>query len=417
MYEQMAGNLFDLPRKTPEFIYLAALRKGPLPRRFGKPLYSDFQYARCMAPQHNETAPLSSLIEKCLISGMSEYSFLTSHMEILGGRDRDESLIILPYLCVSDVESAKAPKINALSDLTGCLIKFLQYECVCNSAASSPCFFTAAVCCQPAASDNLTLAAEESFRQIDKNLTLGINSIHNYSLRSEGHRNNPASAGFYRQIPVSSLKYARIRYLSSVCGIAALNDELRKVVLYLETEKCPQLTAESMIRHFLNSVSEGIACSAFPEQGQLEYIIEDAFGMASSYADLYEPLADILAVMLRDSITQICKIDTPQFFDSIRGYILDSLNEQISIQVVTKKFGISQSYLGRLFKKYEGVSFNEFLTSARIDYAKKLLRDKSGYHIKDVAAMVGYQDPFYFSRIFRSVTGKSPSAFITASVV
>ncbi len=417
MYEQMAGSLFDLPQKTPGFMYLAALRKGPLPRRFGKPLYSDFQYARHVTQQYNGTAPLSALIEKCLVSGMSEYNFLTGHMKILRGRDMEESLIILPYHCVSDVESVKVLEITALSDLIDCLIQSLQFECVCGPAASSPCFFTAAVCCQPSANDNLNLAAEEAFRQIDMNLTPGISSIHNYILGGEGHRNNSAPAGFYRNMPISSLKYARIRYLSSVCGIAALNDELRKIVLHLETEKCPQLTAESMIRHFFNSVSEGIACSSYPEPGYLEYIIEDAFGMASSYAALYEPLADILTVMLRDSITRICKIDTPQFFDSIRGYILDSLNEQISIQVVTKKFGISQSYIGRLFKKYEGVSFNEFLTSARIDYAKKLLRDESGYHIKDVAAMVGYQDPFYFSRIFRSVTGKSPSEFITASVV
>ena len=48
----------------------------------------------------------------------------------------------------------------------------------------------------------------------------------------------------------------------------------------------------------------------------------------------------------------------------------------------------------------------------RMNRAKELFRANPDSFIKDVAAMVGYEDQFYFSRIFRSYTKKSPSEYL-----
>jgi YesN/AraC family two-component response regulator len=57
------------------------------------------------------------------------------------------------------------------------------------------------------------------------------------------------------------------------------------------------------------------------------------------------------------------------------------------------------------------MSFNEYLTNARISKAKNIIEDSPDMPIKDVALVVGYSDPFYFSRVFRSVTGVPPSEY------
>ena len=58
-------------------------------------------------------------------------------------------------------------------------------------------------------------------------------------------------------------------------------------------------------------------------------------------------------------------------------------------------------------------TYNEEQNIAPFVYrAKELFREKPDSFIKDVAAMVGYEDQFYFSRLFRSYTGKSPSEFL-----
>ena len=68
--------------------------------------------------------------------------------------------------------------------------------------------------------------------------------------------------------------------------------------------------------------------------------------------------------------------------------------------------------MGKLFRKYENESFNRYLTSVRMEKAVKLMKETPDIFIKDVAARVGYNDQFYFSRIFRSYMGVCPSDYL-----
>jgi YesN/AraC family two-component response regulator len=65
-----------------------------------------------------------------------------------------------------------------------------------------------------------------------------------------------------------------------------------------------------------------------------------------------------------------------------------------------------------LFRKYTGLSFTNYLTRSRIEKAKLYLANGSTL-IKDAAALTGYSDQFYFSKVFKSLTGLSPSDFIS----
>ena len=57
-------------------------------------------------------------------------------------------------------------------------------------------------------------------------------------------------------------------------------------------------------------------------------------------------------------------------------------------------------------------AFHSFLRNVRIERAKEIMERNPQMFIKDVAMMTGYRDQFYFSRIFRAVTGISPSEYI-----
>ncbi|MDR2741197.1 MAG: helix-turn-helix domain-containing protein [Treponema sp.] len=71
---------------------------------------------------------------------------------------------------------------------------------------------------------------------------------------------------------------------------------------------------------------------------------------------------------------------------------------------------VSPAYLSRLFSEHCKTSFIEYVTELRIENAEKLLRE-SKMNIKEVAFAAGYQDPNYFSKIFRKLTGFSPTAY------
>ena len=91
--------------------------------------------------------------------------------------------------------------------------------------------------------------------------------------------------------------------------------------------------------------------------------------------------------------------------------IIDNIADQnFSVTGLLNDIPLSATYFMKLFKKETGLTPNDYLITKRIEYAKRLLSNRRAlrYKIKDVAAMCGYSDPFYFSRVFKKKTGSSP---------
>ncbi len=68
---------------------------------------------------------------------------------------------------------------------------------------------------------------------------------------------------------------------------------------------------------------------------------------------------------------------------------------------------LTPNHFTTLFREHAGSAFNEYLTEQRIDRARKLLRNPT-LSIGEVARLVGYDDPGYFTRRFHQQTGHSP---------
>ncbi len=66
--------------------------------------------------------------------------------------------------------------------------------------------------------------------------------------------------------------------------------------------------------------------------------------------------------------------------------------------------GISPKHYSETFKKLYGQSVTEYITDIRITNAKKLMA-KANCKLREIAHQIGYQDEFYFSRIFKKHTG------------
>ena len=96
---------------------------------------------------------------------------------------------------------------------------------------------------------------------------------------------------------------------------------------------------------------------------------------------------------------------------AILGYIEASLPGAISLQDISSVFFMSEGHLCRLFKKEMGVGFSEYLRDKRVNYARTLF-DHGIDSIKNVALLSGFNDPLYFSSVFKKVTGDSPSQYI-----
>lgn len=100
------------------------------------------------------------------------------------------------------------------------------------------------------------------------------------------------------------------------------------------------------------------------------------------------------------------KLTGRQLADEIDAYIHRHLAEDISIIQICGKFMISQPYLSKIFKKYKGCTYNEYVNKVKMDLAKQYMQ--KNYLVGEVAEMLGFADQFYFSKVFKAETGYSP---------
>jgi two-component system response regulator YesN len=91
-------------------------------------------------------------------------------------------------------------------------------------------------------------------------------------------------------------------------------------------------------------------------------------------------------------------------------YIHEHYTETIQLGDAAEAALVSAAYLSRLFSEHLKTNFVDYLTELRVDRAEKLIRE-SRMNIKEVAYAVGYQDPNYFSKIFKKVTGLLPTQY------
>lgn len=105
------------------------------------------------------------------------------------------------------------------------------------------------------------------------------------------------------------------------------------------------------------------------------------------------------------------KMSAKELVQEIDAYIRKNLAGDNSILTICKVFMISQPYLSKAFKANFNCTYNEYLISLKIEEAKRLLEQKEEYLIGEVAQLSGFSDQFYFSKVFKNVTGYSPREY------
>ncbi len=126
----------------------------------------------------------------------------------------------------------------------------------------------------------------------------------------------------------------------------------------------------------------------------------------------YERLASLLGEAVRQTIQLIA--DKEEKRDYIIRFVLDFIDkhyaEQISLDILADKLNITGSYLSSRFKESTGTNFIDHLNTVRVSVARELLLQPE-MRIQEVARKSGYQNINSFNRIFKKMTGYTPSEF------
>ena len=130
---------------------------------------------------------------------------------------------------------------------------------------------------------------------------------------------------------------------------------------------------------------------------------------------LLEAFSKHLALIANEVIVQEEENELP-LIRRARAYIQANQGDPIDLTKIAQAMHVSVFYFCKLFKKATGLTFTEYLGRVRVEKAKQLLLNPH-LRISEIAYDVGFQSLTHFNRVFRQVTGKSPSAYREAKSI
>lgn len=101
-----------------------------------------------------------------------------------------------------------------------------------------------------------------------------------------------------------------------------------------------------------------------------------------------------------------------KIFEQICSTVESNWDENLTMQAICQKYQVSAPYVRKIFKKYTGKSYHDYVLDRKIEYAAEYIEKHPEIYIKDLAEMLGFEQ-LYFGTVFRKRKGMLPSKYKT----
>ena len=140
----------------------------------------------------------------------------------------------------------------------------------------------------------------------------------------------------------------------------------------------------------------------FPSNASVLELIESKnylYEIILFFSEQFEMIMSAIGNSSRDSV-----------LDDIIYYIDHNFQTNIKLETIAPLFGYNSAYLGKIFNKTVGESFNSYVDHVRINYSKELLLQNK-LKVYEIAEQVGYKNVDYFHKKFKKYVGESPAEY------
>lgn len=124
-------------------------------------------------------------------------------------------------------------------------------------------------------------------------------------------------------------------------------------------------------------------------------------------------LLEIISYYIEHSVIKKISMspsDSVEKLNVVISYIDCNLSKNITLDELAQVANLHPNYFANFFKNHLGVPPIKFINSRKIDTAKKLLKT-TGHNISQISELVGFDDIYHFSKVFKKYTGFSPSEY------
>ncbi|WP_027296609.1 response regulator transcription factor [Robinsoniella sp. KNHs210] len=167
----------------------------------------------------------------------------------------------------------------------------------------------------------------------------------------------------------------------------------------------PKIIKEHYMRFLWGILNVAVELDFIPFQNLNQQDLTEKIGRAVMKKELEQVVGDVLRMIDDKKVVAgssvICKV---------KGLVHEYYSNGITLEEIARRLNLTPEYLGTLFRREEGINFNNYIKEYRIQKSKELLL---GTKLKtyEVALKVGYTDSKYFSRVFKKLTGYLPAEY------
>lgn len=165
-------------------------------------------------------------------------------------------------------------------------------------------------------------------------------------------------------------------------------------------EDCPIISTSLSTRKYFQNLIEAI-------------LYENNENREGKYFMLKTYLIQFILLIIREKNHQISinENSKSKLTKEISEYFHQHFSEKISLEQIAKNMYLSPFYISKIFKEEIGDTPINYLIKIRLEHAKELLLNHSNLSVKEIASIVGYDDAYYFSKLFKKYYEYSPAEF------
>lgn len=130
--------------------------------------------------------------------------------------------------------------------------------------------------------------------------------------------------------------------------------------------------------------------------------------LENQYIHIISELSDEIQAQIRSEIDGI--------IPRVLKYLNDNYFKEITLADAARSVNLSYHYFSKIFKDEVGKNFSDYLTELRIEKSMRFLENQR-LSIKEVCHRIGYNDPNYYCKIFKKITGMTPTEYRAAAKI
>ncbi|MNW42269.1 two-component system, response regulator YesN [Fontibacillus panacisegetis] len=217
-----------------------------------------------------------------------------------------------------------------------------------------------------------------------------------------------------QNVPDREVKYPKQLEYLMLESIRTLNNSrlmslLDETKVHIENQAMTKEVAERVIVELTVVLYRQFEIMNLLPEWSLEGLLQELHSLGS-LNEMISVLKVNFDKWIKESSSNQSKENIQSVIAKSKEYIAGNYHKDLSIEEVAEIADLSISHFCTLFKQVSGYTFLEYLTQCRIDKAKYILKN-SPVKVYQIAPLVGYQDPRYFTQVFKKLTGMTPSEY------